>query len=470
MTSKTTPAPIQPERRRLVAIAGRPNVGKSAIFNRLAGRRVAIVHSMAGVTRDRLALDVEWEGHPFTLVDTGGISRMQGEDVSGTMDHGICEQAEAALAEAAAVIFVVDIVEGLTPMDEEVARLLHRSGRPVFLAANKADDPEKEHGAGEFERLGFPVFPVSALHRRGFFELMDAVLAELPPEDAGAAAPAQRPLRVAVVGRPNAGKSSFVNRLLDENRVLVSDVPGTTRDSVDVPFSIGEGEARRDYVLVDTAGVRRQTREDTAVEYYSRMRMEQSIERADIVILMVDATRGVGILDKQLGGLVEKGAKGCLVAVNKWDVTKMSQAEFSEALGRSLPFLAHCPVVFMSAKTGYNVRHSLAVVNHVAGEIARMIPTGPLNRAIEKALEAVAPPSKGGHPLRIYYGTQVTANPVTIRLFINDIDRFPQNYRDYLVHHLRRTFGLEGAPVRLQLRERERKASARAAADPRRRH
>ena len=446
---------MQPSRRRLVAIAGRPNVGKSAIFNRLAGKRVAIVHSMAGVTRDRLALDVEWEGEPFTLVDTGGISRMQGEDVSGTMDHGICEQAEAALAEAAAVIFVVDIVEGLTPMDEEVARLLHRSGRPVFLAANKADDHEKEHGAGEFEKLGFPVFPVSALHRRGFFELMDAVLAELPPVDADTE-PAARPLRVAVVGRPNAGKSSFVNRLLDENRVLVSDVPGTTRDSVDVPFSIGEGEGRRDYVLVDTAGVRRQTREDTAVEYYSRMRMEQSVERADIVILMIDATRGVGLLDKQLGGLAEKGDKGCLVAVNKWDVTKMSQDEFSEALSQSLPFLAHCPVVYMSAKTGYNVRRSLNVVNHVAAEISRTLPTGQLNRAIEKAQEAVAPPSNGGHPLRIYYGTQVAINPVTIRLFVNDIDRFPQNYRDYLVHHLRRTFGLEGAPVRLQLRERER--------------
>ena len=379
------PAPpplVQPPRRRLVAIAGRPNVGKSAIFNRLAGRRVAIVHSEAGVTRDRLALDVEWEGVPFTLVDTGGINRTMGEDVSGTMDHGICEQAEAALDEAAAIVFVADIAEGITPMDEEVARLLHRKGRPVFLAANKADTHEAEHGAGEFERLGFPVYPVSALHRRGFFELMDAVLAALPPVDESAA-PAARPLRVAVVGRPNAGKSSFVNRLLDENRVLVSDVPGTTRDSIDVPFSIGDGERRRDYVLVDTAGVRRQTRADTAVEYYSRMRMEQSIDRADIVILMIDATRGVGLLDKQLAGLVEKGSKGCLVAVNKWDVTKMKKDEFDEALSRSLPFLAHCPVVYMSAKTGYNVRRSLSVVNHVAGQIGRTLGTGELNRAIE---------------------------------------------------------------------------------------
>lgn len=455
MKDDTAPL-VQPPRRRLVAIAGRPNVGKSAIFNRLAGRRVAIVHGDPGVTRDRLTLDVEWEGVPFTLVDTGGISRAFGENLSGTMDHGICEQAEAALDEAAAVIFVVDIVEGLTPMDEEVARLLRRRGRPVFLAANKADTHEAEHGVGEFERLGFPVFPVSALHRRGFFELMEAVLAVLPPVDAAGGEPPARPLRVAVVGRPNAGKSSFVNRLLDENRVLVSDVPGTTRDSVDVPFSLGEGESRRYYVLIDTAGVRRQTRADTAVEYYSRMRMEQSVERADIVILMIDATRGVGLLDKQLAGLVEKGAKGCLVAVNKWDVTKMRQAEFDEALARSLPFLSHCPVVYISAKTGYNVRRSLSVVNHVAAQIGRTLGTGPLNRAIEKALAEVSPPAKGGHPLRIYYGTQVAVNPVTIRLFVNGIDRFPQNYRDYLVHSLRRTFGLEGAPVRLQLRERER--------------
>ncbi len=284
MTSKTPPAPIQPERRRLVAIAGRPNVGKSAIFNRLAGRRVAIVHSMAGVTRDRLALDVEWEGHPFTLVDTGGISRMQGEDVSGTMDHGICEQAEAALAEAAAVIFVVDIVEGLTPMDEEVARLLHRSGRPVFLAANKADDPEKEHGAGEFERLGFPVFPVSALHRRGFFELMDAVLAELPPEDADAAAPAQRPLRVAVVGRPNAGKSSLLNALLKESRAIVTSIPGTTRDIIEAVMT-WRGIPLR---LVDTAGITENFHDE--VEAIGVQRARDAMREADVRVWVIDGS------------------------------------------------------------------------------------------------------------------------------------------------------------------------------------
>ncbi len=449
------PPIVRPEMKRLVAIVGRPNVGKSAIFNRLAGSRVAIVHSDVGVTRDRLVRDVEWEGVKFQLVDTGGLSRFDDEDVSDTMDSGICAQAEAALKEAAAVIFAVDILAGVMPLDEEVARLLHRAGLPTYIAANKADTAVVEADAYVFERLGFPVFPVSALHHRGFFELMEAVLSNLPEEDP-AAESAPRPLNVAVVGRPNAGKSSYVNRLLDEERVLVSDIPGTTRDSIDVPFSIGEGEERRDYVLVDTAGTRRQTKEDTAVEYYSRMRMTQSVERADIVLLVIDAERGVGLLDKQLAGLVEEGGKGCIIAVNKWDLTRMKKKEFDEALARSLPFLSYCPVVYMSAKTGYNVRQSVAVINHVAEQVQRMIPTGQLNRAIEKALERVAPPSKGGKPLRIYYGTQVCANPVTIRLFVNEVARFPKHYREYIVHQLRDTFGLEGAPVHFQLRERKR--------------
>ena len=482
------PAPaVRTIRPRTLAIAGRPNVGKSAIFNRIAGERVAIVHSMAGVTRDRLVRDVEWEGTPFTLIDTGGINRTRGEGSDGSFDDGICEQAIAALEDAAAVIFVVDIIEGPTPQDAEVSRLLHRSGLPVFIAANKADTPDKEANAAEFERFGFPVFPVSALHHRGFFELMDAALAALPPvappvsqsvgqsvgqsvdqddkqtdgqtdsqTDGQTDRQTDRPLRIAIVGRPNAGKSSYVNRLLHENRVLVSDIPGTTRDSIDVSFSIGEGDARREYVLVDTAGVRRQAKDDTAVEYYSRIRMQESIAKADVVMLMIDATRGVGLLDKQLAGLIEENGKGCLVAVNKWDVTKMTRDEFGEALAKTLPFLSHCPVVYLSAKTGDNVRRCLSTASHVAREMTRMLGTGALNRALEAALNAVSPPSKNGKPLRIYYGTQVCANPITIRLFINAVDRFPKHYRDYLVHHLRRTFGLEGAPVHLQLRERER--------------
>ena len=479
-SERPIPSPaVRTVRPRTIAIAGRPNVGKSAIFNRIAEERIAIVHSDVGVTRDRLVRDVVWEGVPFTLIDTGGINRTRGENVEGTFDAGICEQAEAALLDAAAVIFVVDIIEGPTPQDAEVSRLLHRTGLPVFIAANKADTPEKEAGAAEFESFGFPVFPVSALHRRGFFELMDAALAALPPQEqspksevqgpeSGVQRPgiAGRPLRIAIVGRPNAGKSSYVNRLLHENRVLVSDVPGTTRDSIDVSFSIGEGDGRREYVLVDTAGVRRQAKEDTAVEYYSRIRMQESVEKADVAMLMLDATRGVGLLDKRLAGLIDENSKGCLIAVNKWDLTKMTQEEFGAALAKTLPFLSHCPVVYLSAKTGENVRRCLAVADHVAKEMTRQLGTGALNRAIEAALQAVSPPSKNGRPLRIYYGTQVCANPITIRLFVNEVERFPRNYRDYLIHSLRRTFGLEGAPIHLQLRERERSASKNALPAP----
>lgn len=473
---RTLPPPaITAQNPRTVAIVGRPNVGKSAVFNRLAGERIAIVHSEAGVTRDRLVRDVEWEGKRFSLIDTGGINLVQGENTEDAFDAGICEQAIAALQGAAAVIFVVDLLEGPTPQDAEVSRILHRVGLPVFVAANKADTADKEIHTDEFSRFGFPVYPVSALHRRGFLELMDDVLAVLPPEetpDAPAdgeterppeAIDPNRPLRIAIVGRPNVGKSSYVNRLLHENRVMVSDIPGTTRDSIDVAFSVGEGEQRREYVLVDTAGVRRQARDDTAVEYYSRIRMQESIARADVVILMVDATRGVGILDKQLAGLVEENGKGCLIGVNKWDLAKMTMDEFTAALRKTLPFLAHCPVVYLSAKTGDNVRRCLSVAGRVAQETTRMLGTGALNRAIEAGLQAVSPPTKNGKPLRIYYGTQVCANPITIRLFINEVARFPRHYREYLIHHLRRTFGLEGAPVHLQLRERERDSATRPA-------
>lgn len=458
---------------RTLAIVGRPNVGKSAVFNRIAGERIAIVHSDVGVTRDRLVRDVEWEGQHFTLVDTGGINLVQGEATSDAFDAGICEQAEAALQDAAAVLFVVDLIEGPTPQDAEVARLLHRIGLPVFVAANKADTPEKEIHTDEFAQYGFPVYPISALHSRGFFELMEDALAALPAEEEApieeeqeaeaSETAAPHALRIAIVGRPNVGKSSYVNRLLHENRVLVSDIPGTTRDSIDIAFSVGDGENRREYVLVDTAGVRRQAKDDTAVEYYSRIRMQESVAKADIVMLMVDATRGVGQLDKQLAGLVEENGKGCLIAVNKWDLTKMSMDEFTAALRKTLPFLAHCPIVFLSAKTGDNVRRCLSVANRVARETTRILGTGILNRAIEAGLQAVSPPTKNGRPLRIYYGTQVCANPITIRLFINEVARFPKHYRDYLIHHLRRTFGLEGAPVHLQLRERERDNSSRPA-------
>lgn len=444
---------------RVVAIVGRPNVGKSAIFNRLAGQRIAIVHAMPGVTRDRLMREVVWDDQRFSLVDTGGISSIDGETVYDRIEAGIRDQAQAALQDAAVAILVVDIMSGLTPLDVEVARLLRQRGTTVLIAANKADEAMHEVGRDDFATLGYPVYPVSALHGRGFNALMDDVLAHLPTlseADEAEGATASRPLHVAIVGRPNVGKSSYVNRLLNSPRVLVSDIPGTTRDSIDVPFVVGSGPAARHYVLIDTAGARRDSKIDTAVERYSRFRTEDSIERADIVILMIDATRGVGLHDKQLASKIQEQAKGCLILVNKWDLAEETQRAHAPSLERDLPFMAYCPVVYTSAETGYNIRQSVAMIDHVAAQTQATLPTGVLNRVITEACTAVQPPAKGGRPARIYYATQVATNPVTVRIFVNDPARVPMNYRDYLINQLRRHFGMEGAPVRIQLRMRER--------------
>ncbi len=458
----------QPLARRsdLVAIVGRPNVGKSALFNRLAGERIAIVHSLPGVTRDRLVREVLWEDRSFQLADTGGLSSVDGEVLRDRVDAGIRDQAEAALQDASVAVLVVDLTAGLSPLDLEVARRLRRLGLPVVVAANKADEPQHEKALPEFEQLGFPVFAVSALHNRGMGDLMDAVLPhlkgaeEVEGDEPGVAPP--RPLHVAVVGRPNAGKSSFINRLLQSPRVLVSEVPGTTRDSIDVPFSVGSGPSARHYVLIDTAGARRESKIDTAVERYSRFRTEDSIRRADVVILMLDVTRGVGLLDKQLAGEIAEQGKGCLILVNKWDLSEETQRAYAPSLARELPFMAHCPVGYISAETGYNIRQSVALMDYVAAQTQATLPTGILNRVIMRACEAVAPPSKRGRPLRIYYAAQVGRNPITVRLFVNQPLRMAPNYRDYLINQLRRHFGLEGAPVRIQTRMRERPTRSRS--------
>ncbi|MCL1856598.1 MAG: ribosome biogenesis GTPase Der [Kiritimatiellaeota bacterium] len=450
------PTGLVPPKRpcRVVAIVGRPNVGKSAIFNRLAKKRIAIVHHQPGVTRDRLMRDVEWDGANFTLMDTGGINSAPGEKIHDAMDAGIKAQAEAAIAEAAVCILVVDIAAGILPMDTEMARLLRKHGMTVFVAANKADDAAREALAVDFSGLGFPVYPVSALHGRGFGDLMDRVLEKLPPEDATATTPEKAPLNVAIVGRPNAGKSSLVNRLLNQERVLVTDIPGTTRDSIDVPFTLGEGENARRYVLIDTAGARRAARVDTAVERYSRFRMEESVKRADIAVLMIDATRGVGLLDKQLAGMIRDEQKGCLVLVNKWDLAPCRQQEYLEQLAIDLPFMAYCPAVFISAKHGTRLGAALAAIDRIAAALQTTLSTGVLNRVITRAVEKTPPPARGGKPARLYYATQTGVNPVTLRLFVNDPDRFPPHYRDYLVNQLRAAFPLDGAPLRLHFRAR----------------
>ncbi len=439
-------------KQRVIAIVGRPNVGKSAIFNRLAGRRIAIVHAQSGVTRDRLMHEVIWNDEHFELIDTGGIGTIESA-VADSIDGGIRLQVNAALEDAAVAMQVVDLEAGVVPLDEEVASILRKSGCPAFIAANKADNPKRDPDAAEFEQLGLPVFPVSALHDRGFGELIDAMIPELPP-------PIEKEekdvLRVAVVGRPNVGKSSYINRLLRSDRVIVSDVPGTTRDSIDVPFTVGQGPQARHYVLVDTAGMRRVGKIDNSVERFSRFRSEKSIKEADVVVLLTDASTDPTAMDKKIARSILDAGKGCVVIVNKWDLARTTQRQFAPEVKRIMPFMGYCPLVFASAETGYNIRRTVEAIDHVAAQVSTDIPTGVLNRVIEGAYAKVAPPSVKGKRIKFYYATQVSHSPIVIRIFCNDPKRIVPAYRAYLIRQLRSHFGLEGAPILLQFRGRKR--------------
>ena len=430
---------------RVVAIVGRPNVGKSALFNRLVGQRVAIVHEESGVTRDRLVREVDWQGERFELIDTGGLDTFDNQQPDHEIRAGTRQQVELAIEDAAAILWVVDITAGLAPLDTEVGQLLHRSGKPVLVAANKADTARLDHQTFEFEKLGYPVFPISALHNRGVYELMTAALRHLPP---GALAPPEAALKVAVVGRPNVGKSSFINRLLGHKRVIVSNVPGTTRDSIEVPFVIGKGPQARRYTLVDTAGIRRAGRVHEAVEKFSLMRTEGSIERADVVVLMLDAEQGPTAHDKRIAAMILEARKGCVVIVNKWDlaagVVKMEQYE--TALRKVFAFLA-VPVVFISAQDGLNINKSVEGIDRVAAAVDLKMPTGLMNRVLRDAMQKVQPPLIEGRRLKLYYATQVGTKPVRVKLFVNQTRRLTPAYETYLVRALRRAFDLDGAPV-----------------------
>lgn len=452
------PLPIA-ERRRVVAVVGRPNVGKSAIFNRVARERVAIVNDESGVTRDRLVRPVVWNDQAFELVDTGGVN-LQNENRHGTIEAGVIDQVRAALEEAAAAILVVDVQVGLTPVDEEVARMVRKAGVPCQVAVNKCDLPKHEAHLPDFEKLGMPLFPVSALHDRGFDDLLRAAVATLPDTKEESV---ENPLRVAIVGRPNAGKSSYINRLLRHPRVIVSEIAGTTRDSIEIPFSIGGGDHVRHYKLVDTAGMRHFHSIDTAVERYSHMRAQESIKKADVVVLVLDAEAGPSMQDKRIAALIAKENKSCVVLVNKWDKaletvkdTGVTQTQYEPELRKVMPFLYYCPVVFVSALSGYNVRRSLEVIDQVAAQTRAKLSTGLLNRVISEAYERIKPPSKGRKHFKIFYAAQTGEAPIRVRLFVNDAKIPGANYTAYLVKALRDAFGLEGVPVLLSYRERVR--------------
>ncbi len=432
--------------KRAVALVGRPNVGKSALFNRLIGRRLAIVHEQWGVTRDRLADEVEWEGERFTCMDTGGLGVVDRAQTKDEMVEGVRRQVNMAVEEAAVIVLVADIRSGLHPLDIEVARWLRRQGRPVLLAANKADDPEHDAATADFAELGFPVYAVSALHGRGLSELMTAVRQHLPPADEEPTL--REPVRIAVVGRPNVGKSSFINRLLGSERLIVSDQPGTTRDSVAVPFAIGTGAQARHYVWVDTAGMRPRAKVRESVEFFSLVRVEHAIREAHVVAHVLDATEGPGRQDRHIAGMIQQYERGAILIVNKWDqMTRVTPREYEAALRREMPFLGHVPVVFVSARTGRGMEAAVAATDRVAAQISVRLSTGLLNRAIHRAVERVQPPAVHGLWLKVYYTVQTGVQPLRVRLFVNEPRMRTPAYEAYLVRELRSAFGLEGAPV-----------------------
>jgi GTPase len=438
---------------RVVAIVGRPNVGKSALFNRLVRRRLAIVHSEEGVTRDRLMARAEWLGQRFQVVDTGGLALMDRAKSGDEILRATAEQVRTAIEDSAAVILVVDLKAGLQPLDREVAQLLHKAGRPVVVAANKADLAEWDEKAEEFEPLGFPVFPVSAAHDRGAEALMEAVLPHLPPETGEAEPPR---LKVAVVGRPNVGKSSYINRLTGKKRLIVSDVPGTTRDMIDVPFTLkaADGQARY-YTLVDTAGMRRQGRVHDSVEKFSLFRAEQCIAEADIVVLMMDAEDGPTAQEKKVAALIRENHKACVVLVNKWDQARgsgVSMEDYEGSMRKELFFLGDIPVLFVSALTGYQIRRSFEVIDVVASRLEIKMPTGVLNRVIRDAFAKSQPPFSNGKQLKFYYATQTGQNPPRVTLFVNNPTLSTPTHQAFLTARLRGAFDLAGVPLVMNYR------------------
>ena len=466
----------------LIAIVGRPNVGKSALFNRIAGKRIAIVHDQPGVTRDRVSAEVEWEGRPFTLVDTGGIGLLRRKKSEDIIIKAAFDQVELAIESANVIILVVNVQEGTVPLDREVAARLRRSGKPVLVAINKVDSYQSESGVSEFTELGFPkIFPVTAIHGYGIEDLMLAALALIPketvvePTGAEPGETASGPLKLAIVGRPNVGKSSIINALTSSERVIVTPIPGTTRDAVDVPFEVVTEGVRQSYILIDTAGLRKTRRVDDSVEFFSVKRTEDSIGRCDIAVLVLDAETGITEQDKKVAGKIVEERKACIIVVNKWDLVDESVrqarveeidrrnkkerregpkhlttlSEFGEWVQKHLFFLDYAPVIFTSAKSGFHLDRLLEAVRYVAAQLQQTIPTSLLNRTLQDAVARRQPISAQGHRLKFFYATQVRKAPPIFLLFVNRDELFSDPYKRYIAGELRRAFGFEGCPVTL---------------------
>ncbi len=435
--------------RPLVAIVGRPNVGKSLLFNRLAGERLSIVEDTPGVTRDRLYARCEWSGRTFDIVDTGGIEPSTDSEILTFMR----EQALIAIDSATVIIFVCDIRSGVTASDHEVADMLLRSGKPVVLAVNKMDstgpvDPDiyEFYGLG----LGDPI-ALSALHGHGTGDILDECLKHFPPkEDEDADADA---VKLAFIGKPNVGKSSIVNKILGEERVIVSDLAGTTRDAVDTPFENKYGK----FVLIDTAGMRRKSKVEDRVEKFSVMRAQLAIERADVCLIMLDARDGVTEQDTKVAGMAHEAGRASIILVNKWDLVEKDGKTMDKLradIQRDLSFMPYAPILFVSALTGQRVERIFELANSVNEQANRRVTTGLLNNVLADAQARVQPPSDKGKRLKIFYMTQVGVRPPTFVIFCNDTELFHFSYQRYLENQLRAAFGFAGTPIRLLIRQR----------------
>lgn len=432
----------------IVAIVGRPNVGKSTLFNIFANSRISIVEDTPGVTRDRLYADTEWLDNEFMMVDTGGIEIMNTDKIAVS----IRQQAQIAIAEADVILFVCDARAGITHEDAEVAKMLRQSKKPIVLAINKADSPKQEMEIFEFYNLGIgePI-PVSAANHLGLGDLLDAVVEKFPETSAYGEDGNEDEIKVALIGRPNVGKSSIFNTLVGEERSIVSDVAGTTRDAIDTPV-IREGQK---FLFIDTAGMRRKARIDEPIEKYSIIRSLRAVDRSDVVLMVIDAIDGVTEQDKKIAGYAHEAGKGIVLVVNKWDLydkDNTSTLRYTENLRRELVFMQYAPVVFVSAMTKQRIHRLPEVIHYVAEQNAMRISTSVLNQVVEDAIAINPPPTEKGQRLKILYATQVKIKPPTFVIFVNEPEIMHFSYQRYLENKLREAFGFEGTPLQMIIR------------------
>lgn len=432
----------------IVAIIGKPNVGKSTFFNYLVGSRVSIVQDTPGVTRDRIYADTNWRGRNFTLIDTAGIEP-ESEDIILSQMR---EQANLAVSMADVIVFLTDIRQGITAADQEIAVMLKKSGKPIVLVCNKADNFEKDREEiYEFYNLGLgDPYPISASNAIGIGDVLDKIYESFPEKTQDE--DEDDIIKVAVIGKPNVGKSSLINKILGENRTIVSDIAGTTRDAIDSRFENEKGK----YILIDTAGIRKKSKVKESIEKFSIMRTLLAIERADVCLMMIDALEGVTDQDAKIAGEAHEAGKGIIIVVNKWDEYEKETGtleKYKKDIYNKLSYLSYAPIIFISAKTGQRVNKLFDMINHVNEQNSMRVTTSVLNQVINEAIAIVQPPTDKGKRLKIFYGTQASTKPPTFVIFVNNKDLFHFSYERYLVNQIRKEFGLEGTPVRIIVRE-----------------